>query len=193
MNLSKIAISCASTALAIAILACGGGLPGTGPLSVGGPTPEYSPVPVSTEAVGSLSDKLNALGNASGEVTVSITEPELTSVFVEQLAAQPDSPFSNPQVYLRDGKIKLYATISTNNLTGNALVIMNPVIANNKLQVTIESADFGPIPAPESVLDSLASTVNDQLLALVSGLPTGVGLKNIAIADGILTLTAVVQ
>jgi hypothetical protein len=193
MNLSKISITCATAAILAALLACGGGLPGSGPLQIGGPTPEYSPVPVSTESVGSLSDKLNALGNASGEVQVTITEAELTSVFEQQLAAQPDSPFSNPQVYLRDGKIKLYATVTTSNLTGNALVIMNPVIVDNKLKVTIESADFGPVPAPQSVLDSLASTVNDQLLTLVGQMPTGVGLKSIAIADGNLTLTTVVK
>lgn len=191
MNLSKIAIFCACGAIFGALLACGGGL--NGPLEVGGPTPEYSPVPASTESVGSLSDKLNALGNASGEVQVTITEAELTSVFQQQLAAQPDSPFSNPQVYLRDGKIKLYATVTTNNLTGNALIIMNPVIVDNKLQVKIESADFGPVPAPQNVLDSLASTINDQLLSMVSGLPTGVGLKSIAIADGTLTLTTIVK
>lgn len=191
MNLSKISIFCACAAILAALLACGGGL--NGPLAVGGPTPEYSPVPVSTEAVGSLSDKLNALGNASGEVTVTITEAELTSAFQQQLAAQPDSPFSNPQIYLRDGKIKMYATISTNNLTGQAVIVMNPVIKDNKLQVTIESADFGPLPAPQNVLDSFASTVNDQLLAAMSGMPTGVGIKSIAIADGNLTLTTLVK
>jgi hypothetical protein len=188
MNFNKIPILMACTAIVAVMLACGGG-----PLQVGGPTPEYSPVLVSTEAVQSLTDKFEAVGAASGEVTVTLTEVELTSLFDQQLQAQPDSAFSNPQVYLRDGQLKLYITITTDNLSGNALVVMNAAIIDNKLQVVIESADFGPVPIPQGVLDSLAKTINDQLLAAMSGLPTGVGLKDIAIADGTLTITAIVK
>lgn len=187
MNSNKISIAFACAAILAAMLACGG------PLQVGGPTPEYSPVPVSTEAIQSLDDKFEALGVASGEVTVTLTETELTSLFDQQLQAQPDSAFSDPQVYLRDGKIKLYITLTTNNLTGKALVVMNATIVDNKLQVAIESADFGPLPVPQGILDSLAATINDQLLAAMSGLPTGVGLKNIVIADGTLTITTIVK
>lgn len=187
MNFSKISIVCACAAILAALLACGG------PLQVGGPTPEYSPVPVSTEAIQSLDDKLDALGVASGEVTVTLTEAELTSLFDEKLRADPDSAFSDPQVYLRDGKLKLYITVTTDNLSGNALVVMNAAIVDNKLRVTIESADFGPVPIPQGVLDSLATTINDQLLAAMSGLPTGVGLKTIVIADGTLAITAIVK
>lgn len=193
MNFSKISIVTAVATALAAMLACGGGLPGEGPLSVGGPTPEYSPVPISTEAIQSLSDKFDALGASSGEVTVTITEPELTSFIDQQMAAQPDGAFSNPQVYLRDGKIKLYTTVTTDNLSADALVVMNASIKDNALKVIIDSADFGPVPVPQGVLDSLTSTVNDELLALVSGLPTGVGLKGVSVNDGLLTLTAVVK
>ncbi|HLF03304.1 MAG TPA: LmeA family phospholipid-binding protein [Anaerolineales bacterium] len=177
----------AITAVVLSILACGG------PLQVGGPTPPYEPIPVSTESVQSLKDKFNSVGAVSGEVTVAITESELTSFVDAQFEAQPDSAFSDPQVYLRDGKIKLYVTVTTSNLKGNALIVLNPTVADNKLTVTVESADFGPVPVPQDVLSSLTSTVNDQLLAMVSNLPTGVGLKSIAIADGQMTLTAIVK
>jgi hypothetical protein len=173
--------------LVTAALACGG------PITVGGPTSTYQPVPVSSEAAQSLIDKFEAVGATSGEVTVSITESELTSFIDAQLQAQPDASFSNPQVYLRDGKILLYTTVTTEQITANAEVIMNAAIKDNTLDVTIESANFGPIPVPEGSLDALASTINDNLLSLVSDMPTGVGLKDITIADGLLTLTAVVR
>jgi len=183
----RLILSGAFAVWALSVLACGG------PVSLGGPTPTYEPVPVSTEAVGSLSDKFGSLGAASGEVTVSITESELTSYLAEQLAEQPDTALSNPQVYLRDGKIQLYATVTTESFTANALVVMNASIVDNRLVVGIESADFGPVPAPQDLLDSLTDTVNEKLLSLFADLPTGAGIKSIAIADGNLTLTMVVK
>lgn len=170
-----------------ATLACGG------PLPVGGPTPTYEPVPVSSEAAQSLEDKFNSLGVASGEVTVSITESELTSYVEQQLAAQPESAFSNPQVYLRDGKIKMFVTVNTGNLKANALIILNATIEDNKMKLTVDSASLGPVPVPQNVLDSLTSTLNDRLLALASDMPAGVGLKSISIADGAMTVTALVK
>jgi hypothetical protein len=173
--------------LTAAALACGG------PITVGGPTPTYEPIPVSSEAAQSLIDKFDAVGATSGEVTVSITESELTSFIAGQLEAQPDASFSNPQVYLRDGKILLYTTVTTEQITANAEVVMNATIQDNTLDVTIESANFGPIPVPEGSLDALASTISDNLLSAMSDMPTGVGLKDITIADGLLTIMAVVR
>ncbi len=187
MKSKRIFVALAFAALWLAGLACGG------PPEASNPTPTYEPIPVSTEAIQSLKDKFSSLGVVSGEVTVSITESELTSYFAEQLAAQPDSAFSDPQVYLRDGKLKLYLTVTTESLAVKAQIILNPMIVDNRLQVSIESADFGPIPAPQNVLDSLTAVLNDKLLALASNLPNGVGLKNIVIADGQMTLTAIVN
>lgn len=169
-------------------LACG-----NGPLAVGGPTPEYPTVAVSTESAGSLVDKLSALNAATGEVTVSITETELTSFMADKLTSVPDATFSDPQVFLRDGKIKMYATVTTSNFTANALIVLNTVVVDGKVTTTIERADFGPIPAPTRLLDSLTETINDDLLSLMDKLPAGVQLKSIAIADGVMTLTANVK
>lgn len=188
----KMSTVAACLAVLFALLACAG-LSSDSPLSVGGPTPEYSPVPVSTEAVNSLGTKLGSLGATSGQVTVSITEPELTSVVEQQMAAQPDGAFSNPQIYLRDGKIKLYTTVTTNNLKANALIVFKTAVQNNQVQVAVESADFGPVPMPQAVLDTFTTSINNQLASLVAGLPAGVAIQDIAIADGTLTLTALVK
>lgn len=174
-------------ALTACALACGG------PVAMGGPTPAYDPIPVSTEAAQSLIDKFEAAGATSGEITVSITESEFTSYVDGQLKAQPDATFSNPQIYLRDGKIMFYGTVTTEQLTANAEVVMNATIQDNKLAITVDSANFGPLPVPQAVLDSVTTTMNDNLLELAGDMPTGVGLKSVTIADGLLTLTAVVK
>jgi len=186
-SMKKLMLFGALTTLLIAALACGG------PLAVGGPTPEYPPVVVSTESAASLTDKFEALKSTTGEVTVAITESELTSFIADKLAAQPEATLSNPQVYLRDGKIKLYTTVTTSNFTANALIVLNAAVVEGQLTTTIEKADFGPVPVPNNLLTSLTSTINDNLLSLVNKLPAGVRLKSIAIADGNLTLTADVK
>lgn len=184
MILNNIKVYWASVlALALASLACT-------QVAVGGPTPEYPPIPVSTETVGGLVDKFSSLGAATGEVTVSITEAELTSLVAQKNAENPDSVFSNPQIYLRDGKIKAYMLVTTEQFNANALIIMTATVQNDQMAIGIESANFGPVPAPSGILDSLTSTVNDNLLSLVNKLPAGVKIKNIVIADGTLTLTA---
>ncbi|MBI3240995.1 MAG: LmeA family phospholipid-binding protein [Chloroflexi bacterium] len=187
MKNKRLVISVVLIVILSAALACGG------PLAVGGPTPEYPTVAVSTESAQSLTDKFESLKASTGEVTVSITESELTSFIAEKLAAQPDSALSNPQVYLRDGKIKLYATVTTSSFTANALIVVNVTLVDGQMAATIEKADFGPVPVPSDLLSSLTSTINDNLLALADKLPSDVRLKSIAIADGNLTLTADVK
>ena len=148
---------------------------------------------VQTLFVSSDAGKLYALDAATGEVTVSITETELTSFMADKLTSVPDTTFSDPQVFLRDGKIKMYATITTSNFIANALIVLNTAVVDGKVTATIEKADFGPIPVPASLLDSLTKTINDDLLSLMDKLPAGVQLKSIAIADGVMTLTANVK
>jgi hypothetical protein len=181
------------TVTALALLIGGALACGSGPLAVGGPTPEYPTVAVSTESAGSLVDKLSALNAAAGEVTVSITEAELTSFMADKLTSTPDATFSDPQVFLRDGKIKLYTVVTTSSFTANALIVLNTPVVDGNVTAAIEKADFGPIPVPTGLLDSLTQTVNDNLLSLINKLPAGVQLKSIAIADGVMTLTANVK
>lgn len=185
--MKKNALTSAVMITLLAALAC------ASPLAVGGPTPEYEPIPVSTESAGALLNKFSALSAASGEVTVSITESELTSYLAEQLAAQPDAKFTNPQIYLRDGEMKLYSTVIADNFTANALVVMKAAVENGQMTIGLEKADFGPVPMPQGMLSSLTSSINDKLLSLIAKLPAGVAIKAITIAEGNLTLTAVIK
>ncbi|MBI2976380.1 MAG: LmeA family phospholipid-binding protein [Chloroflexi bacterium] len=159
-------------------------------VTVGGPTPEHAPIAVSTEAVGSLLDKFKSLSSATGEVTVSITESELTSWLAGQLASDTTATFTHPQVYLRDGQIKFYSTVVTSNFTANALVVMKAAVVNGQIDVSLVTADFGPVPVPGGMLKTLTSTLNDKLLSLVNDAPGGVTVTAITVGDGALTMTA---
>lgn len=69
---------------------------------------------------------------------------------------------------------------------------MSAAVQDNQLRVAIENADFGPLPMPSGLRESLTNTLNDRLLSLLAKLPAGVRLKNVAVAGGNLTLTAAV-
>jgi hypothetical protein len=155
-------------------------------ISTGGPTPEYPPIAVSTQAAQSLNSKLSSLGVATGDVTLTITEAELTSA----MAQQENPTLQNPQIYFRDGKMKLYVNLVTTNLTAGALIVINPTVTNGQLSLVVEKADMGPLPMPDDVLKNLSTTINEQILGMLSKLPKGFKVKTVTAKDGLLTISA---
>src|SRR5690242_3836948 len=119
MNLSMRTrmLGSAVLALSLAVLACGS------PLGIGQPTAPASPIPVSTEAAGELEELwANAIENAgpNGEVSVVMTEEQLTSYVAVKLAEQPDVPLKNIQIFLRDGQMTLTGDAKVGPLSSKA-------------------------------------------------------------------------
>ena len=165
--------------LALAGLACD--------LSVGGPTPPGSPIPVSTEAAGQLAELWkNAVANASnGEVSVIVTEAQITSYLDLKLSEQTNPPLRNVQVYLRDSKIHIYGTAKAGGVSTTALVsLVVTITPEGNAQFSIEKADFGPVPVPAELLNSLSSGLNEALTGQLGSLATGIKIKSVLIADG---------
>ena len=52
------------------------------------------------------------------------------------------------------------------------------------------SVDLGPIPAPESLLSSLSSTIDQSLQDALINIPEGYQINSIEIAHGLMTITA---
>ena len=173
-------------ALGLAALACS---PSFG---FGAPTPPASPIPVSTEAAGQV-DGLwaTAVANAhDGKVTVVMTEAQLTSYAALKLTNDANAPITDPQIYLRNGKMVLYGKIKANNITLPAALTLSVVpSAAGAVSVTIDNADVGPMPVPSSLRQTLADNIN-QLIAQNAGTSnTGFKVTDIAVGDGKLTVT----
>ena len=96
--------------LSLASLACNVGR--------GSPTAAPTPIPVSTEAAGELESMFeNALTqSAGGQVSLVMTEEQLTSFVALKLAEDPDNPFSDVQIILRDGRIRFQAQAEVSGL-----------------------------------------------------------------------------
>jgi hypothetical protein len=162
-----------------AVLACD--------LAVGGPTPPGSPIPVSTEAAGQLTEIWKtAIDNAqNGQVSVVINEAQITSFLALKLAEQPNPPLTDVQVFLRDGKVQIYGNAKAGNVSTTALAVLGVTITTEgQISFAVEKADFGPVPVPESLLDSFSSALNEAFTGKVGSFATGIKISSIGIADG---------
>lgn len=170
----------------IATMACG--IPG-----FAAPTPPASPIPVSATSAHEVTDLLQAAATsaATGSVTVTFTEQQLTSAVALYLQDNATDPqLTNPQVFLRDGKIQLYGTAVVQGLTVDATFVIAPTVsADGALSFTAESGSFGPISVPDDVLAQVTDTLNEWATGSIAPALTGVRLSDVVVADGLLTVT----
>lgn len=180
------------TTLILASIAC--------TVFVGGP--DYSdldPIVVSTEAAQSLKDGIKKSfedGLVTGVVTISITEPQITSYIALRLQSDPNLQQDNkpliadPQVYLRDGQMKIYGKTQQGMFAANIGIIINvSADENGKPKIEIESADFGPFPAPQGINDAITAMVEEAYTGSLGPVATGLRIETVNIANGIMTIT----
>ena len=162
---------------------------------VGGP--DYSdldPIPVSTEAAQSLKDGIKKSfedGLLTGVVTIGITEPQITSYLALRMQTDPnlqqDSQplITEPQVYLRDGQMKIYGKTQQGMFVANIGIIANIGVDEfGKPKVEIVSADFGPFPAPAGINDAITAMIEEAYIGSFGPVLTGLRIETITIASG---------
>lgn len=175
--------------LAMAAMACS--------MFVGGPAYPETPIVVSTEAIGSLQDQLHAAATTAaqnGTMTLTINESQITSLIAQKLGEQPDPFITEPQVYLRDGQIQIYGKAVQGNFQANVRIILTATLdANGQPVISVVSADFGPMPAPESLNNTISQMVDEAFTGAIGPAALGFRLETIGIADGLLTMTGRVK
>lgn len=183
--MTKIRIPLSLLALMLAMLACS--------IFVGGPDYPEESIPVSTEAVESMKSQMEAAviaGAESGVITLQITEEQITSNVALKLASQSNPTFQDPQIYLRDGQMKIYGHIIRGYLEANILVVLTLGVDElNQPQIEIVSADFGPFPAPEGLKQTFTALITEAYTGSLGPIATGFRLESINITDGLMTVT----
>jgi hypothetical protein len=181
----KTSISLALLALAFASLAC--------TMFVGGPDYTEGAIPVSTDSVGQLQDefkKAQEQAIQTGTLTLTINETQLTSVLAYKLQQDPDPLLTDPQVYLRDGQIKIYGKATQGNLQANVGIVLSLSLdPTGKPVITVISADFGPLPAPEGINSAISAAVEEAFTGSIGPAALGFRLETVTIADGVMTLS----
>jgi hypothetical protein len=170
--------------LAAASLACN--------LSLGGPQPPASPIPVTTEVVENFEESLEEiveLEPPGKEVTLTITEAQMTSMAAFELQGQEALDIRDPQVFLRDGQIQFYATVVQPNLEAVLeLVLTLDVDAAGDPEFTFVSAKIGPLNVPDSILEDIEYYVDSAFASQINQMATDIRIESITIEDGVMTI-----
>ena len=159
---------------------------------VGGPEIPEPLIPISAEAVTSLQEQIKAAveaGAVSGEVTLQISETQLTSYLAYKNVDNPNPMFTDPQVYLRDGQMRIYAKTQQGNFTANIGIILAVGLdAEGRPELQLVSADFGPFPLPEGLNKAITAVIEEAYTGALGPVATGFRIKSITIADGTMTV-----
>ncbi len=175
---------CALTALLAATLACS--------IFVGGPAiPTDSPAPTATAP--SLSDQIQqavTAGATTGEISLQITEGQLTSFLAAKLAQETKPVITDPRVVLQSGQMIVYGKATSGPFTANvSMTLQASVDANGQPQIQVVSTDFGPLPAPQGFNDMIASSFQEAFTGTLGPVATGFRLDSISIGNGVMTVT----
>lgn len=172
--------------LLLASLACN--LPGR---SSGTATP-LPTIPVSTEAVQSFEDTINAAKEAfenNQTVEITVNESQLTSMAALELESDPNIPLSDPQIYLRDGQVLLLASLTQNQIAIPFEIVLElSTDGQGNPKYKIVRGQVGPLPVPENIMNRLTDRL-DQIIANRTTIDNQqVFIESITIGDGDLTV-----
>jgi hypothetical protein len=159
---------------------------------VGGPEIPQPPIPISAEAVTALQEQIQAAvaaGAVSGEVTLQMNEVQLTSYLAYKNLDDPSPMFTEPQVYLRDGQMRIYGKTRQGNFAANIGIVLSVGLdAEGRPELQLVSADFGPFPLPEGLNKAITAIIEEAYTGALGPVATGFRITSITIADGIMTV-----
>lgn len=161
---------------------------------LGGPTPPDAAPAVSgaaaTQASQAWTESLSA-ALSGGQVTVILTEEQLTSALAQRLEADPEPILRSPAVFLRDGVIQVYGVAQQGPFEVSVRLEITPVLTSDgQLRFELTSADFGPFPASEGIRASISGMLSEALVGPLGTLATGIRVTSVAVADGELAIVA---
>lgn len=166
-------------------------------IAVGGPDLPENPPPISTEAVLELQEQIKqALEQAAltGQLSLTITESQLTSLLAFRLSGQEDPALTDPQVYLREGQLQVYGKAHQGVFVANVGLVLSAVVdENGQPKIEVVSVDLGPLPAPEGLNKVIAALVTEAYTGPLGPVATGIRLESITIADGLMRLNGKVK
>jgi uncharacterized protein YpmS len=165
-------------------------------INAGGPTPPPTTVAVSTEAAESVEATVSSaqVESETGQVTITLTQEQLTALLAAKLQTQEKPFITNPQVVLKEGQAEIYGQVNNDTVTANVLMVISVSVDEKGMpKLTLVSADFGPIPAPSGLTDALSTMVYEGMTSSFGSAATRVKIISITISDGLMTLVAVKQ
>jgi len=157
-------------------------------IDVGGPEPPGDPIPISTEAAEELEqvwESAIVAAAGSGRLTVLLSEAQVTSYLALRLENQEDPLLTDPQVYFRDGMIQIHGRTHQGAFAADILITVTPTLQpDGTISFDVSSADFGPLPAPEALRQSVSSMLTDAFTSPLGSLATGLRITTLVVDGG---------
>jgi uncharacterized protein YpmS len=129
------------------------------------PTPPYTVAP-SDETADRLQEQVETIeADDEGAFAITITEEEMTALAVQMLEEMEDPPpISQPQVHFRNGRVEIYGTIHMTDSTDvPGMLAFTLDVQDGDIVVTVEEIDVGPLPVPESFVETATKDLNHAL------------------------------
>lgn len=158
----------------------------------GGPKPPEEKIPVSETEAQTVLNTWESIfsSDQSGLVSITLTEAQVTSAIDRYFSTQETPFMTEPQVYLRDGKIDLYGKISQGLLSANVRLTLSATIDDKgKPELTIIDADFGPLPMPDSLLNAASKLIDESVTGMIGPMITKFKAETIDINNGLLIIS----
>jgi len=125
----------------------------------------------------------------TGQLTITVTEAQITTYIVENLQKDYESILTNPVVVFQPNQVELYATIKSGAISADGRVVMSVTIdTNGEPVVEILEANFGPFPIPSSLLNNLSTAVDKAIRDSMKDYQSEYRLQSITFTTGAATI-----
>lgn len=120
--------------------------------------------------------------------SATITEQQITSWLAMEMKHNPDLPLNDIQVYLRDGKVKVWGIVNGSKNSTSALIVgMIKIDDNKQPYFEIESLQIGRQAIPALLLSQMESWLNQLLADEINSQVPGLELMNVNVTNGLIT------
>ena len=149
-------------------------------------------IPVTTQAVESLQDTIDLAkeafnNNQTAEITVS--ETQLTSLAALELESDFQIPLTDPQIYLRDGQVSIFASLTQNQIAVPVEIVLEVnTDGQGNLVYQITKGQLGPLPIPENLLNRLTDRLDEIIASKTTVDNSRIFIESITLGDGNMTL-----
>ena len=166
-------------------------------MNIGGPDYPESYIQPSQAAVDNMQAQFKSAFEAaatSGNVILTITEEQLTSVLHYRFADQPTPFITEPQVLFRNGTMDIYGKAEQGYFVANVkITVQVGADENGQPSIQIISTDFGPLPVPEGINTTLSAMIKEAYTGAVGPVATGFRIEQIGIRDGFMVMSGKVK
>ncbi len=153
--------------------------------------------PMTTEQLLNLENQLQATlanPNASGDVTVTLTQDQINGIITSAMAQQSDKTITDPSVVLTGGNMEVYGKVNQSGISANLKVVMQPQVdAAGKAHLNIVSINLGGLPVPDILKNRVQTMADDALNNYLNAGSSTFKVKSMTITEGQMTVTGAWQ